>query len=59
MVLSIGVLAYVTAFVTSVINSLAIPGKIDGPEHLPDDTLDGFIRSVSKDFARRFGLASR
>ena len=59
LVCGIGVLAFVTSSVTSVMTTLAITGAINSPADLPGKTVAVFTGSVSEEFARTFGLTSR
>jgi ABC-type amino acid transport substrate-binding protein len=59
LVCGIGVLAFVTSSVTSVMTTLAITGTINSPADLPGKTVAVFTGSVSEEFARTFGLTSR
>jgi ABC-type amino acid transport substrate-binding protein len=59
LVCGIGVLAYVTSSVTSVMTTLAITGGISGPGDLPGRTIGVFQGSVGEQFATTMRLDKR
>lgn len=59
LVCGIGVLAYVTSSVTSVMTTLAITGGISGPADLPGRTIGVFQGTVGQQFATTMRLDKR
>lgn len=56
LVVGIGVVAYITSSVTSVMTTLAIEDSINGPSDLPGKTIGVSEGSTAEDFARAFGF---
>lgn len=56
LVCGIGVLAYITSTVTSVMTTLAITGSINGPGDLSGRTVGVFEGTVEEEFAETMGL---
>jgi ABC-type amino acid transport substrate-binding protein len=59
LVCGVGVLAYITSSVTSVMTTLALTNQINGLADLPGKTVGVFTGSVAEEFARDSALQSR
>lgn len=59
LVIGVGIVAYITSSVTSVMTTISLTHGIDSLADLPGKTVAVFTGSVSEDYMRELGIASR